>query len=343
MNIQNLKTYFLFSLLAGVLAVSFFVFRPFLYAIVLAMAVAVVFHPAYYKIKKYFSLKPWSASLISTFIIVVFIVSPIVFLSAQIFKEAEQLYYGLATGDGQNNFFSVIKNSVSDVEKFFRVPDELSFDLEQYVKQGLDWFLSHIGDVFSNIAKIGINFFIFIIALYYMFKDGNKLKTAIVALSPLADDDDETIFRKLKVAVNSAVMGNLIIAVIKGLLTSAGFLFFGISSPALWGTVAAVAALVPGIGTAIVFIPAVFFLFVAGKIVFAGGLLAWGMLVVGLVDNFLGPKLIGRGMRLHPMVVLLSVLGGLVFFGPIGFLLGPLVISLLFALLDVYSSLVKAG
>jgi len=341
MNTQNLQTYFLFALLVGVLTVSFFIFRPFIYAIALAAASAVVFQPVYRRLLKLMPNKAWLASIIATLAIIAFIVAPLILLGIRISQEVQHLYLSLAETGGKSGIISAVDKLVGGAKHYLPLPSDFSFDIEQYFKPGLDWLFGHLGDVFSNLAKMALSFFVFIVAVYYFFKDGHKLKKAVVSLSPLADDEDETIFRKLKLAVNSAVMGNLIIALIKGLLTAAGFLLFGISNPALWGTVAAVAALVPGIGTALVFIPAVFFLFVGGKAVFAAGLLIWGMVVVGLIDNFLGPKLIGRGMKLHPLVVLLSVLGGFAFFGPIGFLLGPLVVSLLFALLDVYSSLIK--
>ena len=183
--------------------------------------------------------------------------------------------------------------------------------------------------------------FLFFIALYYLLKDGHKLKAAIVALSPLADADDETIFQKLERAINSVMKGNLLIALVKGALTLAGFAIFGVPAAILWGSVGVIAALIPGIGTAILFAPAILFLFLSGKVFFGVGLIAWGVLVVGLVDNILGPKLLGRGMQLHPLIILLSVLGGIGFFGPIGFLLGPLTMSLLFALLDIYFSFMK--
>ncbi len=112
---------------------------------------------------------------------------------------------------------------------------------------------------------------------------------------------------------------------------------FGIPNGFLWGTVAAIAALIPGIGTALVFIPAIAFLFFIGNIPQALGLLAWGALAVGLIDNILGPKLVGRGMQLHSLLVLLSVLGEIIFFGPSGIFLGPLSLSLLFVLLSIYA------
>ena len=116
-----------------------------------------------------------------------------------------------------------------------------------------------------------------------------------------------------------------------------GFWIFGVPNAILWGSFAAIAALIPGIGTALVLTPAILFLFARGEIFSAIGLLAWGVGVVGLIDNFLGPRLMGRGIELHPLIILLSVLGGIGFFGPIGFLLGPLIVSLFFALLDIYS------
>jgi len=183
--------------------------------------------------------------------------------------------------------------------------------------------------------------FLFIISLYYLLKDGALLRKKIVALSPLKDADDETIIKKLELAVSSVIKGNFVIAFIQGVVTAIGFSIFGLPNAVLWGTIAAIAALIPSVGTALVFVPAIILLFISGQIFAAFGLLLWGALAVGLIDNFLGPKLIGRGMQLHPLLVLLSVLGGISLFGPIGFVLGPIVLSLLFALLDIYSLIIS--
>ena len=130
-------------------------------------------------------------------------------------------------------------------------------------------------------------------------------------------------------------------ALIQGILTAVGFALFGVPNPTLWGSVAAIAALVPSVGTALVLFPAILFLYWSGAALSALGLLLWGATAVGLIDNFLGPKLAGRGMRLHPFLILLSILGGIALFGPIGFLLGPLVLSMLFVLLEIYSVINK--
>jgi len=160
-------------------------------------------------------------------------------------------------------------------------------------------------------------------------------------LSPLQDVHDEEIFNKLTLATNSVIKGNLIIVLIQGAMAALGFFLFGVPSPVLWGAVAAVAAVIPGFGTALVVAPAIIYLLFNGETSSAIGLFIWGLTAVGLVDNILGPKLVERGMKIHPFLILLSILGGLALFGPLGFLFGPLVLSLFFALSEIYSAMHK--
>ncbi len=157
-----------------------------------------------------------------------------------------------------------------------------------------------------------------------------------VVLSPLSHEDDEILFGRLERAINSVIKGNLSIALIQGIIAAVGFTIFGLPNSVIWGTLTAFAALIPGVGTSLVVIPAVIYLFFASGMFPAIGLLVWGVLAVGLIDNFLGPKLIGSGMRLHPLFVLFAVLGGISLFGAIGIFLGPLTLAFLVALVSVY-------
>jgi len=257
-------------------------------------------------------------------------------LGTQIFQQSQELYFSLTESGGRGALTKLLENSIEHLQKLFPPLGEFSINVDQYLKQGLSWLLQNLGGFFSNFAKLLTSAFIFLISLYYLLKDSSKLRKAVTALSPLADTDDEIILKKLKLAVDSVVRGNITIALIQGALTALGFTLFGVPNAILWGTVTAIAAIIPGIGTALVLIPAIVFLFLSGNTFSAFGLLLWGILAVGLIDNFLGPKLVGRGMQLHPLIVFLSVLGGLIFFGPLGFLLGPLTLSLCFVVLDIY-------
>ncbi|MFA4890349.1 MAG: AI-2E family transporter [Candidatus Paceibacterota bacterium] len=335
-NHQKSELYFLFFLLAGIFIIVFFIFKPFLYVIVLAIVFATVFGPLHKKMLAMTRDRKSLAALLVTATILAVVVVPLTFLGIQIFQEASGLYSSLVGNGDATNLSRVVGDTIQGLARFSPVPIEFSVDVNQYLKQGLSWLLQHLGPLFANVAKAMASVFIFLIALYYLFKDGHKLKRAIVALSPLQDIHDETIFNKLTSAINSVIKGNLAVAIIQGILTAIGFAIFGVPNATLWGSVAAIAALIPGIGTALVLLPAILYLFFSGEMLFAVGLLIWGVTAVGLVDNFLGPKLVGRGTRLHPFLILLSILGGIVFFGPLGFLLGPLVLSLLFALLEIY-------
>ncbi len=338
---NKIQLQFLLVLLIGILVLSFFIFKPFLATLVLAGIFSVILHPLYKKILHYFGNREALASLATVCISIVCIVVPLSILGAQIFQESAQLYTSLSQGESkQNVLIATLESTGKTFEKIVpgtgRFFTNLSNNLDVYVKQGLVWLIEHLGVALSGFSALLLDLFIFFISLYYLLRDGEKLKQAITKLSPLNDKDDSIIFDRLQLAVNSVIKGSLLIALIQGTLVAIGFTIFGIPNSLLWGTLTIIAALIPGVGTALIIIPGVIYLFVAGSMFSALGLLAWGILAVGLIDNILGPKLVGHNLQLHPLFVLLSVLGGLVFFGPIGLFLGPITMSLLFAFLSVY-------
>ncbi len=338
---QKPQFYFLLILLVGTFALSFLVFQPFLQALLLALVAGVAAKPIMLLVSRSTGERRGLAAFLTTSLIIIFILIPLGFIGTQIIREASDMYTSLAEDGGQSVVLSITEKVNGSLHSMFPSLPILSVDLGVYAKQGLEWLLQHVGVVFSNAAKIFLGLFIFIVALYFSLKDGEKLKKALIELSPLADNNDEMIFKRLTLAVSSVLKGTLSVAFIQGVVTTIGFFIFGVPHAILWGTITAIAALVPGVGTALVIIPAVMYLFIISSTVAAIGLMLWGVVAVGLIDNILGPALMGRGTKLHPLLVLLSVLGGIGFFGPMGFLFGPLLLSLLFALLDIYSHTTK--
>ncbi len=326
MEHQKSELYFLLALLLVVGIFTFFIFSPFLYAIFFAIVFATLFAPLHNKISKFLHRSSGLASFITTISILLIVIIPTIFLGIQILQEATSLYSFIVTGGAIKNFSSFFPASI----------DFSSLDISQYLQQGLSWLVGHLGPIFSNIVKMTLGIFIFLVAIYYLFKDGAKFKEKILSLSPLKSAHNETIFSNLSVAINSVIKGKLAIGLIQGLLTALGFFIFGVPNAILWGSLAAILALIPGVGTALVFIPAILYLYVTKDNFYALGLLLWGIIAVGLVDNILGPKLVEQGIKLHPFLILLSIFGGISFFGPVGFLLGPLVLSLFFALIEIY-------
>lgn len=339
MSYQKSELYFLFALLAGVSALAFFIFAPFLNALFLAVIFATTFAPVHKRILAVTRENRGLSALLAMVFVLVVLVVPVTFLSVQIFKEATTLYSSLVDNGGTVGLTRGAEEAVRSLGITFLPAGSLDFG--QYMKQGLSFLIQHLGTIFSNVAKIMVDIFVLLIALYYLFKDGHALKKSVIVMSPLQDAYDESIFKKLELAINGVVRGSIAVGLVQGVLTAIGLTIFGVPNPVLWGSVAAIAALIPGVGTSVVLIPCILFLFFTGATVPSAGLFIWWVVAVSLVDNVLGPKIVGKGAKLHPFLILLSVLGGVGFFGPLGFLFGPLSLSLLFAFLEVYSSIRK--
>ncbi|OGY63062.1 MAG: hypothetical protein A2745_00245 [Candidatus Harrisonbacteria bacterium RIFCSPHIGHO2_01_FULL_44_13] len=338
MNHLKSQLYFFLILLFGLLWLSFLVFRPYFNVLVFAAAFAVVFHPLYDKILERLKNRAGLAAFLTTVIVIAVVIVPLVFFGYLAFQEVKQIY-AQAAGNGQIFYLSTVFTALQ--EKFPNVIPNISENFSQYARQILSFLFNNLGPIFSKVSQGIIGIFLAALAFYYLLKDGPKLKEALIKFSPLSDSYDRDIFDKLRAAVNSVIKGSLLVALAQGILTGVGLAIFAVPSPALWGMVAVVASLIPAIGAGVIILPAAIYLFIASGPIFGLGILLWGALIVGLIDNLLRPKLIERGIHIHPLLILFSVLGGIGFFGVTGFLLGPLILSLLFALLDIYPILIE--
>ncbi len=334
MNREKLQTSFFIGLLALILVLSLFILLPYLTILVLAVVLAITFEPLYRTLRVNILKNQSLAALATILVVVIAVLTPLTIFGVMVFKEAGGLYASVTENDRGLAFVTHLTESID--QKLKLVNRGFAIDVNALLKQMLGWVVGNAGAIFSGIAQSVFGLLLTMLAFYYFLKDGSRLRDALMRLSPLDDAYDALIVEKLKNAVHSVVLGTLTVAIIQGLLVSIGFYLFGVPNGALWGAVAAVTALIPFVGTTIVLLPAIAYLFIFGSTASWVGLLIWGALAVGLIDNFLTPKLIGRGTQIHPLLILFSVLGGFSFFGPAGFLIGPLTISLLFALFDIY-------
>jgi predicted PurR-regulated permease PerM len=252
------------------------------------------------------------------------------------------MYSFLADESGRSQFISMLNNVSEAGSKIFLnmyTPQSFdSFNITKIITKGLEWVFSNIDVVFGGASKIALHVFIMFLALFYFLRDGRELRRQIISISPLMDEQDDRVLKKLEIAVYSIFAGSLAVAIIQGILTGIGFYIFGVPSPTLWGATASISALIPGVGTSLVLGPGILYLFLIGSKTQAIGLLVWSIFAVGLIDNFLQPSLVNRGVKIHPFLILVSVLGGLSFFGIVGFVLGPIILAFLFALLEIYKS-----
>lgn len=335
------RTYFLLILLAGVSVLSFFVLRLFLVTVALSGVFSVILHPLYEKILAQIPGEKSVAAFLAVLVGSLCVVIPLILIGTLVVTQSQNAYASLATGSTSVTVQHISESIGMWAEPHFpgatTYAKSVSIEINKYIAQGLQWLIDNAGNAFASIISIVLHLLIFFMTLFYFLKEGVAIRNALTKQSPIADEEAHEIFTKLSRTITGVVKGSLTIAFIQGTLAGIGFFIFGLPNASLWGVSTAIAALVPGIGTTLVAVPAIIYLFVLGNVGGGIGLLIWWLVLLIFIDNFLAPKLIGRGAGMHPLLILLSVLGGVSFFGPVGIFMGPLTISLLFALYVTYS------
>lgn len=335
MDKKKLQLYFFLALLVAVLVFTAWIFLPYLGTLVLAATLAVALHPIYDRMVKFVGGFRRAAALLTIGIAGIVILAPLVFFGVRILQESLDLYARLSS---QTDTYTRAFASVTAFINQYLPGVQLDFGA--FASQLLSWVAKNLGSVFSGTVQTLFGLFVGVVALFYFLVDGHRFVKTLVELSPLADTYDQKILGRLSGAVNSVLRGSLLIAIVQGLIFGFGLWLFGMPDPTLWGSCAAVASLIPGIGTSLISVPSIIYLYATGQTWGAVGLFLWSATAVGMIDNLIGPYLIGRGVRIHPFFVLIAVLGGINYFGPLGFLFGPLVLSLLYGLLEIYRLLV---
>lgn len=341
METSKERTYFLLILLAGSTVLAFLVFRPFLITVALAAIFAVILEPLHSAVQTHVTKVRGLSAFLTLISGTLIVLIPVILLVTLVVHESRGAYSSLATGSAGLTIESTTLNIGMWLEPYIPgatdVASSVASELNTYISQGLQWLLSHAGNAFSGVVALVLRLLIFFMTLYYFLKEGDTIKKLLTKRSPIADAEAEAIFTKLSKTVSGIVRGSLVIACIQGTLSGIGFAIFGVPSPTLWGVTTAISALVPGVGTSLVLVPAILFLFFSGNVGGGIGLALWAVLMVGLIDNLLSPRLMSKGAELHPLLILLSVLGGVSFFGAVGIFMGPLTVSFLFAVYSTYS------
>lgn len=333
------------SLIALVLLMAVLVFNivaPFLAPLALGMIFSVVLQPLYIRVRRMLHGRETLASLVTVLLCALAVLIPMIYFGFQLLQEGQGIYISVSQGGTQPLQQQFLDHVGPIVHRFaplaFNSFEHFVQNLGGYAQGALTWLFQHVGVAFSGVSSFLLQLFIFLITLYYLLRDGKNLRQAVAANSPLSDKDNEIVFTELERSVNSVVKGKLLIAVIQGVFSGIGLMIFGVPNPLFWGLVAAFASLIPPLGTANVLIPAILYLLFTGSPGGALGLTIWAALA-GVIDNIVGPKLMTAGTQFHPLLMLVSVLGGLAFFGPVGIFLGPIAVSFFVTLLSLYRHL----
>jgi predicted PurR-regulated permease PerM len=311
--------------------------QPFVKAILASIILAYMTYPLYKFLNKKIKSKNL-CSLIITVIVTLILIVPPFFALKIISTETYSLYLfskqKVASGDLFNfncQSGNVICETINSFQVWLAEP-KVQFQLQEIAANSTTWIKDFIEGIIISLPTRILIFFVMIYSMFFFLRDGISLTAKVTRLIPLKKTYQKKILQKSKDVTFAVVYGHLFVALIQGTLGGIGFFLFGVNSPILWGIVMAFAALIPFVGTPIIWLPAALFKIFNGlalgdnHIIWQGiFLILYGTLIVSTIDNLLKPKIIGDKAKVHPLLVLLGVLGGLKMLGIIGLVIGPVI------------------
>lgn len=306
---------------------------PFLPALAWALALAVLFAP----FQKWLESKlahSGLAAMIAVTVIALIVVVPAVFVAqklvVQAVKGAQLIESKVSSGEW--------RRAIEAQPRLAPIADKIEqdLDLQDSVKTLTSWLSTTAGSIVTGSVFQAVNFCIIFYLLFFFLRDRRAALHSLRYLSPLSNAEMEQMFERISGTINATVYGTLAVSAIQGVLGGLMFWWLGLPAPLLWGVVMAILAVIPVLGAFVVWVPAVAFLALEGSWGNAVILAVWGMLVVGTIDNLLRPALVGKQLKLHTVVAFISVVGGLMLFGPAGLILGPVALTITTVLLETW-------
>lgn len=328
-------------LLVVVTVLFFYLLKPFFGAIFWACAIAIIFFPVQRRLTGHYPNSPNLTALATLSLCIVIVIIPVLVVAASVVQEGLVLYQKLSDGEVDPAYY------LDQVRAAFPLLntalETAGIDLAALKARAMEVAVSGSRVLAQQALSVGQNTFQFVLALavmvylsFFLLRDGPALTRLLIRALPLGDEREHLLFQKFAEVTRATVKGNLVVAIVQGMLGGLAFWALSIPGPFLWGVIMAVLSLIPAVGAGLIWAPVAIYLMATGAWVSGLVLSAFGVLVIGLVDNVLRPVLVGRDTKLPDYVVLLSTLGGLALFGINGFVIGPLIAALFIAFWGIF-------
>ena len=319
--------------------------QPFMGVLAWATVLVILFYPVHKRLLQRIR-RPSLAALVSCVLVILVILVPVALITLAVVNELSGAVQSLQAAVN----FVLDPNSrlsgplISFLSRFVDINELRS---EEFLIERLKGVGGQIAGrtlgFLGGLASVVVQMFFVIFTMYYFFKDGENISRTIRDSLPLEREQADSIMSRTREVIDASVYGVISIAAIQGTLGGLAFWVLGLPSAIIWGVVMTFLSMVPMLGAFLVWVPAAIYLAVTGHWIKALILVLWGTLVIGMVDNFLRPKLVGSRTRLHELLIFFAVLGGLSVFGVLGVVLGPVVVAITLALVDVYRTAGKSA
>ncbi len=320
-------------------------FWPYASAIVLAILISSVFHPMYVWLTKVFRGRGPLASFIVILLIFLFLVIPVSWFVGTLTNEAFDLYKRTSSNVSMAKLQHVLENDPVWNDRLKKIslftglkitPDSIE-ELATTVGKGLALFLyKQLTSIASNLFNVLVSFFLMMLTVYYLFREGDRLRDYLIQLIPIPKAQLIKVTAKFQDMGKAIILGSGLSGIIQGVLGGIGFFLFDLGSPFLWGTIISLMTLIPIIGSASVFLPATGLILLHGKTGMAIAYLAYNLFYSLITENLIRPKLISQGSKMNPLLVFFGIIGGIKIFGILGLVYGPLIITTFLTLAEIY-------
>jgi predicted PurR-regulated permease PerM len=328
----------LLAVTAIALYLCWLMLQPFVAVLAWAAVLVIVFYPVHQRLLKRLK-KPGLTALLSCILVILTILVPVVLVTIAVLKE-----FSGAMSNLQATITYLLDPNSPYTGRVLRWASQY-FDLEQlrsgqYIFDRLKGVSGEVAGqtlgVIGGVIGAIVQMFFVVFTMYYLFRDGDKIFAALRDALPLESKQATAIMARTRDVIGASVYGVLAIAIVQGVLGGLAFWVLGVPSAIVWGVVMVFLSMIPMLGAFLVWVPAAAYLALAGHPVKALFMVLWGTLVIGMADNFLRPKLVGERTKLHELLIFFAVLGGLQVFGVLGIVLGPVVLAITLALVDVF-------
>ena len=313
----------------------------FLLAVVMAAIFSGLANPLFTRLLRLLGGRKSVAALATLVVVILVVVTPLVLIADIVATEALQIS---ETATPMVESFIEEANQPDASLDWIPFWDQLEPYREQITKKLGEiagavsaFIVNSLSSAAQGTMEFFLNIFIMLYSMFFFLMGGREILDQVMRLFPLEATDKELLLDKFVSVSRATIKGTLVIGIVQGGLAGLAFAVVGIKGAVFWGTVMAVLSIIPGIGTALVWVPAVGFLFATGQIVPAVGLLLWCAIVVGTADNVLRPLLVGKDTEMPDLMVMLSTFGGLALFGAIGLVIGPVIAALFLTMWRIYS------
>lgn len=345
----DIQKYFLPSVLVLLIVTLMYFLSSFFVTLIIAGVIVTAVYPVHRLLNKKIRIPRTFSALLSLILVAVILVGPFLLFYFLIAEEAANAYIVISKKinelvDKDISFLPSLFQKGFLVEWMEKISEYAPISASDIIEAARDFvgkissfLLGHTTNILKHLSVFVIHIIVFLLAVFYFFRDGDKLIDYVYSLIPLSEKYRQELFKKLSHLSYGLIYGIFGAAIMQGFLVGIGFYIAGISNAAFWGAIAALFSPVPYIGTSVIWIPAAITLLVTQHWIAGTFLVVWGAAVVGLSDNLVKPYLIGSAATLHPLAVLLVLLGGAFMFGLKGLIFGPFVLTLTLAFLHIYS------